>query len=69
MKGLNLGLSTISRVVVHPKYRSIGLGAKLIRETLPRVGTPCIEMIAVMAKYNPFAEKAGMKKVLEQVES
>jgi len=22
-------------------------------------------MIAVMAKYNPFAEKAGMKKILE----
>jgi ABC-type lipoprotein export system ATPase subunit/GNAT superfamily N-acetyltransferase len=66
MMGLNLGLSTISRIVIHPKYRSIGLGAKLIRETLPRVGTPCVEMIAVMAKYNPFAEKAGMKKVLEQ---
>src|SRR3990170_934900 len=56
MKELNLELSTISRIVIHPKYRSIGLGAKLIRETLPRVGTPCIEMIAVMAKYNPFAE-------------
>ncbi len=69
MKGLNLGLSTISRIVIHPKYRSIGLGAKLIRETLPRVGTPCVEMIAVMAKYNPFAEKAGMKKVLEQMPS
>jgi ABC-type transport system involved in cytochrome c biogenesis ATPase subunit len=66
LKGLNVGLSTISRIVVHPKYRSIGLGAKLIRETLPRVGTPNVEMIAVMAKYNPFAEKAGMKKVLEQ---
>jgi len=66
MKGLNLGLSTISRIVIHPKYRSIGLGVKLIRETLPRVGTPCVELIAVMAKYNPFAEKAGMKKVLEQ---
>jgi len=66
MKGLNLGLSTISRIVIHPKYRSIGLGVKLIRETLPRVGTPCVEMIAVMAKYNPFAEKAGMKKVSEQ---
>jgi GNAT superfamily N-acetyltransferase len=66
MMGLNLGLSTISRIVIHPKYRSIGLGAKLIRETLPRVGTPCVEMIAVMAKYNPFAEKAGMKKVSEQ---
>jgi hypothetical protein len=66
MKELNLNLSTISRIVIHPKYRSIGLGAKLIRETLPKVGTPCVEMIAVMAKYNPFAEKAGMKKVLEQ---
>jgi ABC-type lipoprotein export system ATPase subunit/GNAT superfamily N-acetyltransferase len=66
LKGLNLGLSTISRVVIHPKYRSVGLGAKLIRETLSRVRTPCVEMIAVMAKYNPFAEKAGMKKVLEQ---
>lgn len=65
MKELNLGLSTISRIVVHPKYRSIGLGAKLIRETLPLVGTS-VEMIAVMAKYNPFAEKAGMQKVLEQ---
>jgi hypothetical protein len=66
MKELNQDLSTISRVVIHPKYRSIGLGVKLIRETLPKVGTPCIEMIAVMAKYNPFAEKAGMEKVLEQ---
>ena len=66
MRELNLDLSTISRVVIHPKYRSIGLGARLIRVTLPKVGTPCVEMIAVMAKYNPFAEKAGMKKVLEQ---
>jgi ABC-type lipoprotein export system ATPase subunit/GNAT superfamily N-acetyltransferase len=66
LRGLNLGLSTISRIVIHPKYRGIGLGAKLIRETLLRVGTPCVEMIAVMAKYNPFAEKAGMKKILEQ---
>ena len=66
MKELNLDLSTISRVVTHPTNRSIGLGANLIRESLPKVGTPCVEMIAVMAKYNPFAEKAGMKKVLEQ---
>jgi len=67
VKMLNRMLSTISRVVVHPKYRSIGLGAKLVRETLPRIGTPYVEMIAVMAKYNPFAEKAGMKRVIFQV--
>ncbi len=59
-------MSTISRVVVHPKYRTIGLGAKLVRESLPLAGTPYVEMIAVMAKYNPFAEKAGMHKIAVQ---
>jgi ABC-type ATPase with predicted acetyltransferase domain len=63
---LNKQLSIINRVVIHPKYRTIGLGAKLIRETLPLVGTPYVEMIAVMAKYSPFAEKAGMQKIAEQ---
>ncbi|MEM3788277.1 MAG: GNAT family N-acetyltransferase [Candidatus Bathyarchaeia archaeon] len=66
MKELNEKLSIISRVVVHPKYRTIGLGAKLVRETLHLVGTPYVEMPAVMAKYNPFAEKAGMQKIVEQ---
>jgi ABC-type lipoprotein export system ATPase subunit/GNAT superfamily N-acetyltransferase len=66
MRELNEKLSIISRVVVHPKYRTIGLGAKLVRETLPLVGTPYVEMPAVMAKYNPFAEKAGMQKIAEQ---
>jgi hypothetical protein len=32
----------------------------------PLAGTPYVEMPAVMAKYNPFAEKAGMKKIAEQ---
>lgn len=53
-------------MVIHPKYRTVGLGAKLIRETLPLAGTSYVEMIAVMAKYNPFAEKAGMQKIAEQ---
>ena len=66
VKELNRKVSIISRVVVHPKYRSIGLGAKLVRETLPLIGTPYVEMVAVMAKYNPFAERAGMQKIAEQ---
>jgi ABC-type lipoprotein export system ATPase subunit/GNAT superfamily N-acetyltransferase len=63
---LNKKLSIISRVVVHPKYRTIGLGAKLVKETLAKAGTPYVEMPAVMAKYNPFAEKAGMQKIADQ---
>jgi ABC-type lipoprotein export system ATPase subunit/GNAT superfamily N-acetyltransferase len=66
MHELNRRVSQISRVVVHPKYRTIGLGVKLVHETLSRCGTEYVEMSAVMAKYNPFAEKAGMTKVLEQ---
>ncbi len=66
LQELNKELSIINRVVIHPKYRSIGLGAKLIRETLPLAGTSYVEMIAVMAKYSPFAEKAGMNRITEQ---
>jgi ABC-type ATPase with predicted acetyltransferase domain len=57
MKDLNKLLCIINRVVVKPKYRTIGLGVKLAKETLPLTGTTFVEMPAVMAKYNPFAEK------------
>jgi len=66
MNEVNKKLSIINRVVIHPKYRTIGLGTKIIRETLAIAGTPWIEMVAVMAKYNPFVEKAGLQKVTEQ---
>ncbi len=52
-------------MVVHPKYRSIGLGAKLVGETLGRAGTACVEAVAVMPKYNPFFERAGMRRIAE----
>jgi ABC-type ATPase with predicted acetyltransferase domain len=65
LQQLQREISTISRVVIHPKYRSIGLGAKLVAETLPQTGTPCVEAVAVMARYNPFFEKAGMQRIAE----
>jgi len=64
IKEVNETLATISRVVLHPKYRSIGLGEKLVKETLPLVGRPYVETMAVMAKYSPFFEKAGMRMVM-----
>jgi ABC-type ATPase with predicted acetyltransferase domain len=65
MKELNEKLTRVSRVVVHPKYRTIGASVKLLRESLPLFGKPFVEMIAVMARYNPFAEHAGMQKIGE----
>ena len=64
---LNRDFANISRVVLHPKYRTIGLGARLVRETLPLVDRPYVETMAVMARYNPFFEKAGMTKVAERL--
>ena len=68
MQEINRQLSTINRIVIHPKYRTIGLGAKLIRESLPLADTDFVELIAVMAKYSPFAEKAGMQRIIQQLE-
>ena len=65
LQQLQKEVSTITRVIIHPKYRTIGLGTKIVKETLPLAGTPCVETLAVMAKYNPFFEKAGMRKIAE----
>ena len=64
LKELNTDWTLISRVIVHPKYRTIGLGARLIKDTLRLTGRRHVELTAVMAQYNPFAERAGMKKIL-----
>ena len=64
LKELNKEWTLISRVIVHPKYRTIGLGAKLVKDTLRLTSRRHVELTAVMAQYNPFAERAGMKKIL-----
>ena len=60
---INEEIARISRVVVHPKFRGIGLGSYLVKETMPKVDVKVIEALAVMARYNPFFEKAGMARV------
>ena len=66
---LNKEFINISRVVIHPKFRSIGLGANLVRESLTLVSKKYVETTAVMAKFNPFFEKAGMKRVPSEPDS
>ena len=41
-----------------------GLDARLVRDTLGLTGRRHVELTAVMAQYNPFAERAGMRKIL-----
>jgi hypothetical protein len=59
---INKNIRTISRVIIEPRFRSLGLGARLVRETMPLMGIAFIEALAVMGQVNPFFEKAGMTR-------
>ncbi|MHB1909329.1 MAG: GNAT family N-acetyltransferase [Nitrososphaerales archaeon] len=66
---VNEDFLTITRVVVHPKFRGMGLGARLVRDTLALVQKKYVETSAVMARFNPFFEKAGMQRIDSKSES
>jgi hypothetical protein len=50
-------------MVIHPDLRGCGVGHRLVRRTLPLVGTPYVECLASMGQVNPVFEKAGMKRI------
>ncbi len=58
---VNKNIRRIARVVVEPRFRGLGLAARLVRETMPKMDVPIIEALAVMGLVNPFFEKAGMQ--------
>jgi len=57
---VNRELRIISRVVITPNWRGLGLARHLVAETLPQVGTPYVEALAAMGRVHPFFERAGM---------
>lgn len=57
---LNRHIRCITRLIVDPRLRGLGLASRLIRETMPRLEVPIIEAMAVMGLVNPFLERAGM---------
>jgi hypothetical protein len=60
MQWLNRYVRCISRVIIEPRYRSLGLAVKLVSDTMPRLGVPFVEAMAVMGRFNPFFARAGM---------
>jgi GNAT superfamily N-acetyltransferase len=58
---VNNNIRCISRVIIEPRYRGIGLASMLVRKTLKRLDMPIVEAMAVMGRVNPFFERAGMK--------
>jgi N-acetylglutamate synthase-like GNAT family acetyltransferase len=59
----NRHIRTISRIIVHPQFRSLGLSTALVRCLCDNCDTQYIEAIAMMAKAHPFFERAGMTRI------
>ncbi|MBN2020000.1 MAG: hypothetical protein JW749_07235 [Sedimentisphaerales bacterium] len=63
LKLINKNIRTIRRVIIEPRFRSLGLAARLVSDTMPLMNVPFIEALAVMGQVNPFFEKAGMTRL------
>lgn len=57
---LNAEVRCISRVVVDPAWRGLGLAVRLVQEALADPTTRYTEALAAMGKVNPFFARAGM---------
>lgn len=60
---VNTHLRTISRVIVDPRLRGLGIASTLVRAYLRRPLTRCTEAIAAMARVSPVFQSAGMREI------
>ncbi len=58
---INKHIRCITRLIIDPRYRGLGLASRLVRETMPEMNVPIIEAMAAMGPINPFLERAGMR--------
>jgi len=59
-RALNAEVRCISRVVIHPQWRGLGLAVRLVRHALNTATTAYTEALAAMGHVHPFFERAGM---------
>lgn len=60
---INARVRCISRVVVDPRFRGIGLSSELVRRYLREAMTDRTESLAAMGAACPFLVAAGMKQI------
>ena len=60
---VNRHIRTISRVIVHPQFRGLGLASLLVRRICNECPTRYVEAIAAMGEVHPFFERGGMRKI------
>ena len=57
---LNEELRCISRVIIDPRWRGLGLAVRLVGHALATATTRYTEALAVMGRVSPFFERSGM---------
>lgn len=55
----NANVRTLSRVIVHPQYRAVGLAARLVRQLVARCPTRYVECSTTMGRYATFLLRCG----------
>ena len=60
----NRHIRTISRVIVHPQFRGLGLARLLIQHLCAGCPTRFVEATASMADAHPMFERAGMRRLI-----
>jgi ABC-type ATPase with predicted acetyltransferase domain len=58
----NEHIRTISRVIVHPQFRALGLAVSLVRWMCRRCPTRYVEAMAAMGHAHPLFQRAGMAR-------
>lgn len=58
----NANVRTISRVIVHPQFRGLGLARILVEGLCAICRAPYAEARAAMASVHPLFERAGMRR-------
>lgn len=62
-KFVNRRMLVISRVILHPQFRGAGLSTVLIRDLIAHCPTRYVEASAVMGRFLPMFEQAGMTRL------
>lgn len=59
----NRHVRTISRVIVHPQFRSLGLSSLLVRCICRHCDTRYVDAMAAMGRAHPLFARGGMRRV------
>lgn len=59
----NAHVRTISRVIVHPQFRALGIATRLTHALIDACPTRYVESSAAMGRYATFLRAAGMTNV------